>query len=266
MSQFSSETHMQCEFFCRRNKIFKDKYFCGYEIYGENYKGIEYPCEYKGGKKKEEYKYIDFLLKNEPEDKLLIVELKNRKAMLGDLCQIYLYFVLLKEFQGKKISIIIISGDDSPDTSDIEKLKLAMFAKGKKMKWIERNELDFKEQIEKEYPEYKLEKEEKKVLLLKHKNKNELLVVCESDGYKGFGQISYLLGKQIKENKKYDKISGVIAIINGKKHEKELKLAIEKNEDTFANIDVKFMIWHKAKDEKDKEEFELILESNKLRQ
>jgi len=252
MANFSSEAHMQCEFFSRREKIFPE-YFNGYEIYGgDNCEGIEYSCG--------ERKNIDFLLENKSENKLLIVELKNEKnkqggvkAKLGVLCQIYLYFMELKqrkEFKDKKISVMVIYGD-FPSKEDINNLELAILAKGKKMEYIKRNKLEFKAQIEAEYPEYNIEEKEdfekKKVLLLKHKSKSELLVVCESEGYKGFGQISYLLGREIEKAEKaeYEKISGVVAIINGKAHEEELKLALKENKDTFANIDVKFMTWNK---------------------
>lgn len=242
MSQFSSEAQMQKEFILQIKKFFPE-----YEIYNRR----SVPILINGKKK---IKKSDILLKNKKnENKLLIIELKKGKVKLGALGQIYLYFIgLKKEFQDKEISIVVVSGDNSPDTSDINKLKLAMLAKGREMKYMKKNESKFKVQIEKEYPEYKLEKEEKfankKVLLLKHKSKSELLVVCETEGYKGFGQISYLLGREIKKAE-YEKISGVVVIINGKKHEEELKLAMDKNENTIANIDVEFMTWHKNKEQ-----------------
>jgi len=244
MSQFSSEALMQKELI---SQIEKEKFFPEYEILNRR----SVPILINGKKK---IKRSDILLKHKKnENKLLIVELKKGKVKLGALGQIYLYFMgLKKEFLDKEISIVVISGDNSPDTSDINKLKLAMLAKGREMKYIKRNESKFEVQIEKEYPEYKLEKEEKfekkKVLLLKHKNKNELLVVCETEGYKGFGQISYLLGREIKKAE-YEKISGVVVIIKGKKHEEELKLAMEKNEKIIANIDVEFMTWYKNKEQ-----------------
>jgi len=243
MSKFSSEPHMQCEFFAQRENIFsKVECFHGYEIFGKNYerienyyKGIEYPCE--GG-------YIDFLL--ERKSKLLIVELKhNTKQPAGVLCQIYLYFLKLKkEFKDKEISIVVIYGD-SPCKSDINELKLAMLAKGREIKYIKRDEnLELEKQIKKEYPfpEYKLEKEGG-FFLIKHKN--ELLVICENSGYKGFGQISWLIGKKIEDEPRY-KVSGVIF---GKKNKNEKRLikAIDefnKNKDIIANIDVEFRIWY----------------------
>ena len=257
MSKFSSEAHMHCEFFAQREKIFSvNEYFRGYEIFGKNYEGIEYPCE--GG-------HIDFFL--EHKSKLLIVEFKyNTTQPAGVLCQIYLYFMKLKkEFKDKKISIVVIYGD-SPSKSDINELKWAMLAKGRKIKYIKREEnLEFKKQIEKEYRGYKLEKEDD-FFLLKHEN--ELLVACESSGFNGFGKISWLVGKKIEEDPKYE-VSGVIfgkKNKNGKenKNEKRLKQAIDEfndNKDTIANIDVEFMIWHK-----DTMKFESILKKHKSRQ
>jgi len=241
MAQFSSESQMQKEFISQIEKL---KFFDNYKIYKE-----QFPVPILINGKKHTQK-IDILLKHKTEDKLLIVELKKGKAKLGALCQIYLYFVGLKqikEFHDKEISIVVISGD-SLNKLDVDKLELAMLARGRKMEYVKRNEnLELKTQIEKKYPEYKLEKK-RNFFLLKHKTKNELLVVCENSGYKGFGQISWLVGKEIRETE-YEKISGVVVIINGKKHEEELKLAMKENETTMANIDVEFMTWHKNKKE-----------------
>jgi len=179
------------------------------------------------------------------------------------------------EFQDKEISIVFISSDKS--NVDINKLKLAMLARGKKMECINKKELEFKNEselktkIDEKYHPECIEKWERGFLLKCRNGKELLVVVCktspqdtQTSGYRAFGRISWLIGEQIKKDeleKKYEKISGVVIIADDRDHEEELKFALKENETTMANIDVKFMTWHK-----DKKELELNLESNKSRQ
>lgn len=279
MNNFPDEETMQKEFMPQIEAFFPD-----YKICNE-----QFPVPILvNGKQINGDKKIDILLKHKTENKLLVVELKNEKenkkdkqceveAKPGILCQIYLYFVGLKqkkEFENSEISIVVIFGD-TPKKSHIGKLELAMLARGKKIECINEKELEFKNElelktkIEEKYQPECIEKG-KGGFLLKRGNGKELLVVAckppdaqdpQTSGYRAFGQISLLIGEQIKKDeleRKYEKISGVVIIADNREHEEELKFAIKENETTMANINVKFMTWHK-----DKKELELNLESNK---
>jgi hypothetical protein len=80
-----------------------EELFPGYKIFGKQNEGIEYSI---GGK------FIDLLLENTIENKLLIIELKAGVADYNVLAQISNYYGLLsKEFPDKIIKGIIIAGE-----------------------------------------------------------------------------------------------------------------------------------------------------------
>jgi len=253
MANFSSEAHMQCEFFSQREKIFsKVESFRGYKIFGENYEGIEYnDWEKEDKNEKKEKKAIDFLLQHEKnKNKFKIVELKNGKKGCGVLGQILMYVHLLKDkFKGAEISVDIIANDIDGDLME------AVSAAGRKI--IIRDEKKFptlkgqiKEELGDDYGisdgiKYKLDEP------MKIEHKNKLLVVLESkSGFKAFDKLlSYIWKEGTKE------ISGVLIISKEIKKEsrdkilKKLPLTIRGNE-IMNEKKIKVRFWKYNYDEK----------------